>query len=111
MGTQTPDGEIDWLVLTVSLRAMSPVLQVLGKLKTGTNMSTRMKCYCHSEEVSLSVAHWSRSHTGGASLLSAPQALCPLAESIREQQVKQMCGLESPGSALKKWTTEELVCN
>lgn len=50
MGTQTPDGEIDWLVLTVSLRAMSPVLQVLGKLKTGTNMSTRMKRYCHSEE-------------------------------------------------------------
>lgn len=34
-------------------------------------------------------------------LLSVPQALCPLAESIREQQVKQMCGLESPDSALK----------
>lgn len=50
MGTQTPDGEIDWLVLNVSLRAMSPVLQVLGKLKTGTNTSARMKLYCHSEE-------------------------------------------------------------
>ena len=57
MGTQTTDGEIDWLVLTVSLRAMTPVLQVLGKLKTGTNTSTRMKRYCHSEEGCLSVAH------------------------------------------------------
>lgn len=101
MGTQTSGGDAGWLVLTVSLRgAVRPAVQVLEKLQTGTNARTRMRYCSRGEEGCLSVAHWSRGRTGQDMLLSSPQTVwSPLEEPNREQQEKQMFGLESLGSA------------
>lgn len=90
---------------------MSLVLQVLGKLKTGTNTSTRMKHYCHSEEGCLSVAPWSRSHTGADIAPFCSSSLVSFGRIHQGATSEVDVWFRESWFCIKTWTTEELVCS